>query len=177
MKVLLKHCNIVVAGQTSFFISLCILRDLPQQKIPRELCNRGDPATFLCSDVPMERFFDGTDQENSNLCNFAANKKFKKAQLESLSSSSTPTFDETLPNLIITFEHARATITTGQRIVYPLLIGVVWDSTVILLAKFRHEKYDFNIFKGFSWKLFSQIRQIFECFFQSAIFFMRSSIR
>ncbi len=117
MKVLLKHCNIVVAGQTSLFISLCILRDLPQQKIPRELSNRGDPATFLCSDVLMERFFDGTDQENSNLCIFAANKKFNKAQLESLSSSSTPTFDETLPNLIITFEHARATITTGQRIV------------------------------------------------------------
>jgi len=48
---------------------------------------------------------------------FASNKKFNKAQLEFLSALSTPTFDETLPNLIITFELARATITTGQRIV------------------------------------------------------------
>jgi hypothetical protein len=46
----------------SLFISLCILRDLPQQKIPRELCRS---TIFLCSHVPLERFFDGTDQENS----------------------------------------------------------------------------------------------------------------
>jgi len=59
-------CSLVL--KTSLFISLCILWDLPQQKIPRELCNRGDPAIFLCSYVPMERFFDGTDQENSNFC-------------------------------------------------------------------------------------------------------------
>jgi hypothetical protein len=45
-----------------FFISLCILRDLPQQKIPRELCGGGNPAIFLCSHVPMKIFFDGTDQ-------------------------------------------------------------------------------------------------------------------
>jgi hypothetical protein len=51
--------------KTSLFISLCILRDLPQQKIPRELSSGGDPAIFLCSHVPMERFFEGTDQENS----------------------------------------------------------------------------------------------------------------
>jgi hypothetical protein len=51
--------------KTSLFISLCILRDLSQQKIPRELGGVGDPAIFLCSHVPMERFFDGTDQENS----------------------------------------------------------------------------------------------------------------
>jgi hypothetical protein len=50
---------------TSLFISLCILSDLPQQKIPRELCSQGDPTIFLCSHVPMERFFDGADQENS----------------------------------------------------------------------------------------------------------------
>ncbi len=50
----------------SLFISLCILRDLlPQQKIPRELCGGGDPAIFLCSHVPMERFFDGMNHENS----------------------------------------------------------------------------------------------------------------
>jgi hypothetical protein len=41
------------------------LRDLPQQKIPRELHGGGDPVIFLHSHVPMERFFDGTDQENS----------------------------------------------------------------------------------------------------------------
>jgi hypothetical protein len=52
--------------KTSLFISLCILRDLlPQQKIPRELCGGGDPAIFLCSHVPMERFFDGLNHENS----------------------------------------------------------------------------------------------------------------
>jgi len=36
------------------------LRELPQQKIPRELCL----AIFVRSHVPMERFFDETDQEN-----------------------------------------------------------------------------------------------------------------
>jgi hypothetical protein len=51
--------------KTSLFISLRILRDPPQQKIPWELCGGGDPAIFLCSHVPMKRFFDGTDQENS----------------------------------------------------------------------------------------------------------------
>ncbi len=34
---------------TSLFITLCILRDLPQQKIPMELCSGGDPVIFLCS--------------------------------------------------------------------------------------------------------------------------------
>ncbi len=51
--------------KTSLFISFCIFRDLPQQKIPRELYGGEDPTIFLCSHVPMERFFDGTDQENS----------------------------------------------------------------------------------------------------------------
>jgi hypothetical protein len=55
----------VRAVKTSLSISLCILRDLPQQKILRELCSERDPAIFLCSHVPMERFFDGTNQENS----------------------------------------------------------------------------------------------------------------
>jgi hypothetical protein len=52
-----------------------------------------------------------------NLCIFAANKKFNKAQLQSSSALSTPTFAETLPNLIITFGLERASITTGQRTV------------------------------------------------------------
>jgi hypothetical protein len=51
--------------KTSLFISLCIFRDLPQQKITRELCSGGDRTIFLCSHVPMEQFFDRTDQENS----------------------------------------------------------------------------------------------------------------
>jgi hypothetical protein len=38
------------------------LRDLRQQKIPRELCSGGDPLYFY---FPMEIFFDGTNQENS----------------------------------------------------------------------------------------------------------------
>jgi hypothetical protein len=41
------------------------LRDLPQQKIPRELCGEGHPVIFIRSHVPMERYFDGIDQENS----------------------------------------------------------------------------------------------------------------
>jgi len=68
--------------------------------------------------VAMERYFNGTNQGNSNLCIFAANKKLNKAQLEFSSSSTTPTFDETLTDLIITFRLARPTITTGQRTVW-----------------------------------------------------------
>jgi hypothetical protein len=41
------------------------LRDLTQQKIPRELCDGADPAIFLGSHIPMERFFDARDQINS----------------------------------------------------------------------------------------------------------------
>jgi hypothetical protein len=41
------------------------LRDLHKQKSPRELCGGGDLAIFLHSHVPMERFFDETDQESS----------------------------------------------------------------------------------------------------------------
>jgi hypothetical protein len=52
-------------SKTSLFISLCILRDLPQQKIPRELCGGEDSTIFLCSHAPMERFFDEMDQTNS----------------------------------------------------------------------------------------------------------------
>jgi hypothetical protein len=33
--------SLSVRKKTSVFISLCILRDLPQQKIPRELCGGG----------------------------------------------------------------------------------------------------------------------------------------
>jgi len=40
------------------------LRDLLEQKILSELCSGGDPAIFLRSHVLMERFYDGTDQEN-----------------------------------------------------------------------------------------------------------------
>jgi hypothetical protein len=46
--------------------------------------------------VAMERYFNTTNQENSNLCIFAANKKLNKAQLEFSSASATRTFDETL---------------------------------------------------------------------------------
>jgi len=35
------------------------LRDLPQQKFPRELCGEGDPPIFLGFYVPMERFLMG----------------------------------------------------------------------------------------------------------------------
>ncbi len=55
-------CNNI---KTSLFISLCILRDLPPRKIPRELCGRGDLTIICRSHVPMERLFDGMDEENS----------------------------------------------------------------------------------------------------------------
>jgi hypothetical protein len=58
--------HIYVCVKTSLFISLCILRDLLQQDIPMELCGGGrDPPVFLRSHVPMKRFFDEMDQENS----------------------------------------------------------------------------------------------------------------
>jgi hypothetical protein len=45
--------------KTSHFISLCILRDLPQQKITKELCSGGDRTIFLCSHVLTEHFLMG----------------------------------------------------------------------------------------------------------------------
>jgi hypothetical protein len=39
----------------SHFISMCILRDLPQQKNPKVLC-QGSPPNFICFHVPMEIF-------------------------------------------------------------------------------------------------------------------------
>ncbi len=39
----------------SLFISVCILRDLPQQKNPRVLC-WGSSLNYICSHVPMEIF-------------------------------------------------------------------------------------------------------------------------
>jgi hypothetical protein len=90
------------------------LRDLPSR---RSVGSYAIGEILLYFFVAMERYFDGTDQDNSNLCIFAANKKFNKAQLEFWSAPSTPTFDETLPNFIFTFRLARATIFTGQRIV------------------------------------------------------------
>jgi hypothetical protein len=59
---------VTIPLKSSLLISLSILRELPQQKIPRASCGGGDPsplAIFLHSHVPMERFFDGIDQEKS----------------------------------------------------------------------------------------------------------------
>jgi hypothetical protein len=41
-----KSYLVILTEKPLFFISLCILRDLPQQKIPRELFGGGDPAMF-----------------------------------------------------------------------------------------------------------------------------------
>jgi hypothetical protein len=90
------------------------LRDLPSR---RSVGSYAIGEILLYFFVAMERYYDGMNQENSNLCIFAANKKFNKAQLEFWSASTTPTFDETFPNFIITFRLARAIIFTGQRIV------------------------------------------------------------
>jgi hypothetical protein len=52
--------------KTSLFISLCILRDLPSRRSPGSYAvGVGDLFIFLGSHVLIERFFDGTDQENS----------------------------------------------------------------------------------------------------------------
>jgi hypothetical protein len=59
------HKMYFVYVKTSLLISLCILRDLPQQKVPLEECGGGDPLIFLCSHVPMERFLMGWIRENS----------------------------------------------------------------------------------------------------------------
>ncbi len=61
------HWWVLIRKNLSFYFSLYLEGSLPQQKIPRELCSEGgrEPTIFLCSHVPMERFFDGTDQENS----------------------------------------------------------------------------------------------------------------
>jgi hypothetical protein len=72
--------------------------------------------------VAMETDFDGTDQENSYLCIFAARKKLNKGQLVFSSASITPTFDDTLTNWVINCRLARPTITTGQRTVSPQFI-------------------------------------------------------
>jgi hypothetical protein len=66
--------------KSSLFIYFCISRDLHQQKIPRELCGWGDPLYFY---FPMERFFDGTDQENSKPQGRKAQiRKMKKNKME-----------------------------------------------------------------------------------------------
>jgi hypothetical protein len=41
------------SGNNSLFISMCILRDLPQQKNPGALCP-GSTPNFICSHVPGE---------------------------------------------------------------------------------------------------------------------------
>jgi hypothetical protein len=71
------------------------LRDLPQQKIPRELCGGGDPAIFLCSHVPMKRVFDGTDQENfKNTRRKETDQgKFKKRKKERMKERKRRDFD------------------------------------------------------------------------------------
>jgi len=53
--------------KTSLFISLCILGELPQPEDPQGVMRwgGGDLFIFLGSHVLIERFFDGTDQENS----------------------------------------------------------------------------------------------------------------
>ncbi len=55
------HCK-----KNSLFIFLFILWGIsPSRRSLGTYAVGGNPAIFLCSHVPMERFFDGTDQENS----------------------------------------------------------------------------------------------------------------
>ncbi len=60
--------NLVHTQMSPFSISMCILRDLPQQKKSRPLCCRSSP-NFICSRVPMEIFLFyemGKKQGNKN---------------------------------------------------------------------------------------------------------------
>jgi hypothetical protein len=64
----------------SFYFSL-YFEGSPPAEDPRELCGGGDPPMSLGFYVPMERFFDGMDQETSKaqgkgqIRNFFLNKK------------------------------------------------------------------------------------------------------
>jgi len=78
----LAYTQVSVMEEPLLYIFLCILRDLPQQKIPTELCGGGDPTIFLRSCVPMERFFDGMDQENSKKQELKNGGKKKKRFLQ-----------------------------------------------------------------------------------------------
>jgi hypothetical protein len=75
----------------------------PQQKIPRELHGGGDPVIFLHSHVPMERFFDGTDQENSKKQETKNGGKKKKKFFTYVGGSHTHVFS-------ISQEHPCATL-------------------------------------------------------------------
>jgi len=50
-----QETNIITNLNNPLFISLCILRDIPQQKNPRALC-QGSSPNFICSHLPMEIF-------------------------------------------------------------------------------------------------------------------------
>jgi hypothetical protein len=43
---------VTIPLKPSLLISLCILRELPQQKIPRASCGRGDPVSLYFY-IPM----------------------------------------------------------------------------------------------------------------------------
>jgi hypothetical protein len=53
---MLQHGGVALQANNSLLISMCILKDLPQQKNPRVLCNWGNSPNFICSHIPMEIF-------------------------------------------------------------------------------------------------------------------------
>ncbi len=76
-----ENCTFHVSRKNlSFYFSL-YFEGSPPAEDPRELCGGGDPPISLDFYVPMERFFDGMDQETSKaqgkgqIRNFFLNKK------------------------------------------------------------------------------------------------------
>ncbi len=63
---------------TSIFISLCILTDLTQQKIPRELCSGADPAIFIRSHVSHGKI--KGERDRSGKFNKTRRKEWRKEQ-------------------------------------------------------------------------------------------------
>jgi len=52
---MLQPQGVALQANNSLLISMCILKDLPQQKNPRVLC-WGNSPNFISSHIPMEMF-------------------------------------------------------------------------------------------------------------------------
>jgi hypothetical protein len=54
--------------KNSLFISLCILKDLPQQKNPRVLCQGNSPNLFLHMEIFLQKEKEGRKFKKSCFC-------------------------------------------------------------------------------------------------------------
>jgi hypothetical protein len=53
---MLQPWGVALQANNSLLISMCILKDLPQQKNPRVFFCWGNSPNFICSHIPMEIF-------------------------------------------------------------------------------------------------------------------------